>query len=183
LVGSNSSPPSVADEDVPLKETVAESEVCRRNGRFGRDSFTGAKFECTAALTALSRGSRIFSVGVEDWADWVIVTEAFGVMGGVALGGLAEAAVVSKDVAIPEASDASGPADWVIALGVGATACALAPEAPSSFAVFLAEGLGFRRWRVVLVDLPFYKRGKKHVRTRNNNTHSLFLLLGRIKHA
>lgn len=177
MVGSNSSPPSVADEDVPLKETVAESEVCRRNGRFGRDSFTGARFECTAALTALSRGNRIFSVGVEDWADWVIVTEAFGVMGGVDLGGLAEAAAVSKDVAIPEASDASGPAD------VGATACALAPEALSSFAVSLAEGLGFRRWRVVLVDLPFYKIRKKHVRTRNHDTHSLCLLLGRIKHA
>lgn len=96
LLGSKSSPPSVADEDVPLKETVAVSEVCRRNGRFGRGSleFTavctgavggGAAFECTAALTALSRGNRIFNVGVADWADWVIVTEALGVIGALTL--------------------------------------------------------------------------------------------------
>jgi hypothetical protein len=155
LVGSKSSPPSVADEDVPLKETVTESEVCRRNRRFGRASFAsvvvhgavtaGAGFECTAALTALSRGNRIFNVGVEDWADWVIVTEAFGVMGAVTLGGLGKVVVVCKDVGIPEASDASGPTDCDMGLGAGATACALATEAPSSFAVSFAEGLGFRR--------------------------------------
>jgi hypothetical protein len=94
LFGSNSSPPSVADEDIPLNETVAVSEVCRRNWRFGRGgSFAvgagavtdGAAFECTAALTALSRGNRIFNVGVADWADWVIVTEALGVTGALTL--------------------------------------------------------------------------------------------------
>lgn len=71
---------------MPLKETVAVSEVCRRNGRFGRGSLElaaactvtgGAAFECTAALTALSRGNRIFNDGV----DWMIVTEALGVIG------------------------------------------------------------------------------------------------------
>lgn len=155
MVGSKSSPPSVADEDVPLKETVAESEVCRRNVRLGRDSLapvavhTGAAAagvgrECTAALKALSPGNLIFNVGVEDWADCVIVTEAFGVMGAVAFGGLGKAAAACKDV---EASGASGPTGWIIELGAGATACALAMIVPSSFAVSLslAEGLGFRR--------------------------------------
>jgi len=91
LVGSSSSPPSVADEDVPLKEAVAESEVRRRSVRLGRGSFVPAAtagFECTAALTALNRGNLIFNVGVEDCEVWVIVTEAFGVIGAVALGGL-----------------------------------------------------------------------------------------------
>jgi hypothetical protein len=75
---------------VPLKETVAVSEVCRRNGRFGRGSLElaavtgGAAFECTAALTALSRGNRIFNDVLVDWADWaggMFVTGALGMIG------------------------------------------------------------------------------------------------------
>lgn len=71
---------------MPLKETVAVSEVCRRNGRFGRGSLelAGAAFECTAALTVLSRGNRIFNDVLVDWADWadgMFVTGALGVIG------------------------------------------------------------------------------------------------------
>lgn len=156
LLGSKSSPPSVADEDVPLKETVAVSEVCRRNGRFGRGSlelaavYAGAVtggFECTAALTALSRGNRIFNVGVADWEDWVIVTEALGVIGVLTLGGLE----AGNTEALLK-SEASGPTDRIMELDAGAEAWTLATNAPSSFVV--SDGLAFRRWRVVLVDFP-----------------------------
>jgi hypothetical protein len=80
-------------------------------------------------------------------------------------------------------SEASGPTDRIMELDAGAGAWALATNAPSSFVV--SEGLGFRRWRVVLVDFPCYKfREHTHVSDRPEeiqSTHSFCLLLGVIR--
>lgn len=61
-------------------------------------------------------------------------------------------------------SEASGPTDRIMELDAGAGAWP-PTNAPSSFVV--SEGLGFRRWRVVLVDFPCYKiREHTHVSDR-----------------